>query len=72
LGWEDIANFKQQEKDFGSAPFLGIELGSLRPIECEYDEDEDVFTTLDDDEADEADETDGPRPVQLVMFRHYE
>jgi hypothetical protein len=68
LGWKDIADFTPDEKDFGSAPFLGIELGSLRPIECEYDADEDAFTTLDDDENDEP----KAREVDLIMFRHYE
>jgi hypothetical protein len=67
LGWKDIADFIPDEKDFGSAPFLGIELGSLRPMECEYNADEDAFTTLDDDERDD----DEVRAVELIMFRHY-
>ena len=36
LGWEDILRFKPEMIPFGSAPFLGIEVGSYRPIECEY------------------------------------
>ena len=66
LGWKDIADFTPDEKDFGSAPFLGIELGSLRPMECEYIADADTFTTLDDDENDRD-----AREVELIMFRHY-
>jgi hypothetical protein len=69
LGWKDIADFTPDEKEFGSAPFLGIELESLRPMECEYNADEHVFTTVDDDERDD-DEV--PREVDLIMFRHYE
>jgi hypothetical protein len=32
LGWEDILRFKPEMIPFGSAPFLGIEVGSYRPI----------------------------------------
>jgi hypothetical protein len=67
LGWRDIADFEPDVKDFGPAPFLGIERGSLRPIECLFDEDEGIFTSFEDDNtSDDAD-----REVELIMFRHY-
>jgi len=51
LGWDDIARFKPAMKSFGSAPFLGIEVGRRRPIECEYkgknSDGESVFVSLD-------------------------
>ena len=34
LGWSDIRDFKPVMKAFGPAPFLGIEVGSFRIIEC--------------------------------------
>ena len=57
LGWDDIARFKPKTDPLGSAPFLGIEAGSFRPIECEYKgrsrDGRDIFTSMDssDDEA---------------------
>lgn len=65
LGWEDILRFKPQMKEFGSAPFLGIEVGSYRPIECEYQgknsEGMNIFTSLESEKP----------TVRLIMFRHY-
>jgi hypothetical protein len=59
LGWKDIADFEPKD----DAPFLGVELDSLRPIECEYEGD--IFVTLKDDD------TGGDvREADLIMFRH--
>jgi hypothetical protein len=71
LGWRDIADFTWDMQDFGPAPFLGIELGSPRPLECEYEEveDEGTFTTLEDDDSNALREQ--PREIDLIMFRHY-
>jgi hypothetical protein len=73
LGWEDISRFKPEMKPF-SAPFLGIEVGSHRPIECEYrgktDEGLNIFTSLGSD--DDHDPLPHERAVRLIMFRHYE
>lgn len=76
LGWQDIARFKPEIKDFGSAPFLGIEVGSFRPIECEYQgknhEGMKIFTSMDsDDDSDDEDAKPPFRVVGLIMFRHY-
>jgi hypothetical protein len=69
LGLKDIAEFEPLSTARGfSAPFLGIELGGLLPIECEYDEAEDIFISLEDDKTGEDDE----REVDLIMFRHYD
>jgi hypothetical protein len=54
LGWDDIARFKPVMKSFGSVPFLGIEVGSRRPIVCEYNsknsKGERPFVSLDSDD----------------------
>jgi hypothetical protein len=70
LGWQDIVRFKpemKQMKPFGSAPFLGIEVGSNRPIECEYKgknpKGVNIFTCTDNDDVE--------RWVNLIMFRHH-
>ena len=66
LGWRNIAEFEPPAQGF-VPPFLGIEVGSLRPIECEYDKDRDIFTTLNDDDPVER----RPRFADLIMFRPY-
>jgi hypothetical protein len=68
LGWQDIVRFKPEMKDFVSAPFLGIEFGSDRPIECEHkgrrDDGRNIFVSIDNDDEEE-------RTVNLILFRHY-
>ena len=72
LGWEDILRFKPEMIPLGSAPFLGIEVGSYRPIECEYrgksDEGMSIFASLDSDDDDPLPRE---RAVGLIMFRHH-
>ena len=70
LGWQDISRFKPKTIPFGSAPFLGIEFGGKRPIECEFhgrnDAGANIFTTSNNDDNDVP-----KKEEKLVMFRHY-
>jgi hypothetical protein len=72
LGWEDILRFKPEMIPFGSAPFLGIEVESYQPIECEYrgksDEGMNIFISLDSDDDEPLPHE---RAVGLIMFRHH-
>jgi len=60
VGRKNIVDFEPKD----DAPFLGVELGSMRPIECEYEGD--IFVTLKDDDTGED-----VREADLIMFRHY-
>jgi len=69
LGWQDIVEFTCRSLPKPTF-LLGIELGSLRPMECEchIEDDDIVFTTMDDHDLHDA----YAREVEPIMFRHYE